>query len=92
MQKHIIENKISSRDKLKGILKAHAKGDNERIREIIGMNLTRKLNFSILRISSIQGNIQYQESGIQQLSISEKHELKNIYQNGCKESSKSSRP
>ena len=81
VQKFIIENKIISRDKLRSVLKAHNIGDKESIARIIGMQITRKNNFSILRIACENGVIKFQEGGIKQLSTSKKLEVKNLLLN-----------
>ena len=81
VQKFIIENKIISRDKLRSVLKAHSGGDKESVARIIGMQVSKKNNFSILRIAFENGFIKFQEGGIKQLSTSEKLEVKNLLLN-----------
>lgn len=77
IQKYIIENKIISRDKLRQISKANINGEKSKIQKILGIEKIPSKNFSVLRITSIQGQMKFQEKGIQQLSISKKEELKN---------------
>lgn len=76
IKNHIIQNKILSRDKLREVLKAHDNGDIDRIKKIIGMASTPKINFSVLRITYSNGQMKFQERGIQKLSADEKQELK----------------
>lgn len=76
VQKFIIENKVTSRDKLRSVLKAHNNNDKERIKEILGINFPTKSNFSILRVTSLKGDMKFQERGIQHLSPIQRSELK----------------
>lgn len=76
IQRFIIENKVLSRDKLRGAVKAHENKDIELVKKIIGMNVRQRLNFSILRIITSQGQMKVQEKGIQKLSNLEKEKLK----------------
>jgi len=76
IKNHIIQNKILSREKLREVLKANDKGDIDRVKKIIGMTSASKINFSILRITSSNGQMKFQERGIQKLSVTERQELK----------------
>lgn len=76
IQQYIIDNKITSRDKLRDAVRAYEKNDIDLVKKIIGMTQAQRLNFSVLRISSFQGAIKFQERGIQKLSSSEKEKLK----------------
>ncbi len=76
IQKYITENKILSRDKLREAVRAYDKGDIDQVKRIIGMEVNPRVNFSVLRITSIQGQMQFQEKGIKKLSAQEKELLK----------------
>lgn len=76
MQKFIIDNKVLSRDKLREAVKAHKKDDIELAKRIIGMNTAPRVNFSVLRVTFTQGQITFQDKGIQKLSLPERQYLK----------------
>jgi ParB family chromosome partitioning protein len=76
IQKHIIESKIFSRDKLRQIIKANSKGETNKINRILGIETTPIGNFSVLRIISAQGKMQFQDKGMNKLSSLQKEELK----------------
>lgn len=76
VQQFVIANKIVSRDKLRAAVRANEKEDIELVKKVIGMNTGEKVNFSVLRITLSHGQLNFQEKGIQKLSISEKLKLK----------------
>jgi len=76
IQKYIIENKVFSRDKLRQIIMANTKGEKDKIKKILGLEPSSHNNFSVLRITSAQGQMKFQEKGLKQLTNFQKEELK----------------
>jgi ParB family chromosome partitioning protein len=77
IKNYIIDNKIYARDKLRSVVKACSSGNLEKAKKILGITSVNKVNFSILRITSSDGSMTFQEKGIQKLSPQEKTVLKN---------------
>lgn len=75
VQQFILTNKITSRAKLRRVLKSYEKGDYQKIKEIIGMIASSK-KIPIIRIISTETGINVEDKGISKLSTSEKNELK----------------
>ncbi len=67
---------ISSRDKLRGIIKAYEEGDLDRVETMVGLKKRLQKNFSVLRVLCSQGKISLQRAGIAKLSAENKAELK----------------
>jgi ParB family chromosome partitioning protein len=80
IQSQIIEKNISSRDKLRNILKAYEEGDNEKLISLVGLTERRYKNFSIVRILSSEGEIKVQNSGLARLSKNLKKHVKDQLQ------------
>lgn len=77
IKNYIINNKVYARDKLRSVVKACNSGHLEKAKRILGITPVSKVNFSVLRITSSNGDMKFQEKGIQKLSLQEKAILKN---------------
>ena len=77
IKNYIINNKVYARDKLRSVVKACNSGHLEKAKRILGITPVNKVNFSVLRITSSNGDMKFQEKGIQKLSLQEKAILKN---------------
>lgn len=78
VQKFIIDNKISAREKLREISKACENNDREKIDSILGITKKNYSNFSILRIRLNKNNMVFQTSGVKKLDNADKRKLKNF--------------
>jgi ParB family chromosome partitioning protein len=72
----LIEKNISSREKLRSILKAYEKEDYERLKSLAGLIDRKYKNFSILRIMSSEGNIKVQNIKLIKLSKKARENVK----------------
>jgi len=75
IQNHILSHKITAREKLRDIVKAHEAKDYEKMNFILGLSKRQQSNFSILRVSMQKGRMVFQDSGIQKLSDYDKKNL-----------------
>ena len=67
-----IKNNISSRDKLRKLLKAYEDNDLKKMESLVGLTGRQYKNFSVIRILSSEGKIKIQDSGIARLSIEDR--------------------
>ena len=63
-----VEKNISSRDKLRSILKAYEENDIKKMKSLVGLTSRQHKNFSVLRVLSSEGTIKIQDSGLAKLS------------------------
>lgn len=75
-----IEKGVSSRDKLRSLIKAYENQDTKKMFSIVGLAERKQTNFSIIRIMFMGGDIKVQNLGISRLSKKEKAAVKNHLQ------------
>lgn len=81
IQSHIINNNISSRDKLREIVSAYEANDMNKIKSLLGLAKKAQESFSILRIISTKGEMKFQEAGVYKLSKNDRRKLKEYLYN-----------
>jgi len=78
IQKQILNNKITSRDRLRKIIKAYENNDNLKVRELVGLSIPVKNNKSLVRVLLVEGKIKIQDKGLINLDKNERIELKKL--------------
>lgn len=81
IQQAVLKNRINSRDKLRDLVKANEQKDIKKMESISGISKVSQSSFSVLRVFSKLGKMQFQESGIKKISKSDSEELKNYLTN-----------
>lgn len=75
-----IKSNISSRQKLRSLLKAHENKDIKKMQSLVGLAGRQYRNFSVLRILFSEGEIKVQDSGLSRLSSEAKEIVKSKLQ------------
>jgi ParB family chromosome partitioning protein len=73
---YAIQKNIISRDKLRSLLKANKSNNIEEMRSLVGLGVYKNRSFSVLRISSLEGEIKIQDLGITKLTPKTKEIVK----------------
>lgn len=74
IKQHMLNNNITSREKLRSVIANF--NDTSAIRKIIGLEASKRLNFSVLRVLSTEKGFSFQRNGIRRLSKEQREQLK----------------
>ena len=76
IREKIIKDNITSRDRLRALVKAHISGSKAEISSLFSSSIQEKKDFSVMRIRRTTAGMQYQMAGLGKLNSKERDELK----------------